>query len=96
MADQASATIPDPDEVPPTRRRRHTRPIEDLTLTEAQVAEGQQEVERLSQKKKGTDYHRNKKRMLMKIVKALDQNGGERFVCEDTPTESWTHPKVLV
>lgn len=96
MADQATATLPDPDEVPPTRRRRRRpRPIEDLTLTEAQVEEGQQEVERLNQRKKGTDYHRNKKRMLMKIVKYLDQNSGERFLCEGTPTESWTYPKVL-
>ena len=51
MTDQASATLPDPAEVPRTRRRRRTRPIEDLTLTEAQVQEGEQEAARLDKKK---------------------------------------------
>ena len=95
MADRASATLPDPADAPPTRRRRRSRPIEDLTLTEAQLEEGEQEVERLSQNKKETDYYRSKKRRLMKIVKYLDQNGGERFLCEEPQTENWTYPKVL-
>ena len=95
MTDQASATLPDPAEVPRTRRRRRTRPIEDLTLTEAQVQEGEQEAARLDKKSKGTNYHKAKKRKLMKIVKYLDQNNGERFLREEPPSESWTYPKVL-
>lgn len=53
--DEASVTLPDADdgEAPPVRRRRHSRPIEDLTLTEAQLREGKQEVQRLHDKKKG-------------------------------------------
>ena len=88
-------TLPDPTDPRPARRRKRRRPIEDLTLTAAQVEEGKQEVQRLNEKKKGTDYHKTKKRRLMKIVKSMDQNGGHRFLREQPRTEDWDYPKVL-
>ena len=98
MANQVSATFPaDPADPPPVRRRRRSRsrPIEDLTLTVAQAEEGRREVQRLGKKKTGTDYHKDKKRRLMKIVKCMDQNGGERFLRVQPSTASWSYPKVL-
>ena len=31
----------------------------------------------------------------MKIVKSMDQNGGQRFLREEPMTETWNYPKVL-
>ena len=57
--------------------RRRTRPIEDVTLTDAQKQKGKQETVRLDEKIKETNYHKVKKRKLMKIVKYLNQNNGD-------------------
>lgn len=95
MAEAASATQPDRAEVPRTRGRGRTRPIEDLTLTDAQKQEAKEEMARQDEKSTKTNYHKAKKRKLMKIVKYLDQNNGERFLREQPQTEEWKYPKVL-